>query len=262
MRYERIDRVSSSRVVDPPRVIILGATSSIAREAATLYADEGAYLMLVGRRQDALQSLADELQARGAGDVEIAVVDFVEEPHPEDRFGEYVRRLGWADHVLIAYGLLGDQAQAENDSALAAKILSTNFTSAAIWILAASAYLQVRGRGSLVVLGSLSGDRIRGKMLLYGAAKAGLAALMQGIADRLEHCGARAILIKPGPTETPMTRNLKTPRTLRATPHSIGAIVHRAASHRRSLVYAPGYWRWIMLGIRILPAKVFRRVLA
>jgi NAD(P)-dependent dehydrogenase (short-subunit alcohol dehydrogenase family) len=161
--------------------------------------------------------------------------------------------------VFVAFGLLGDQEAAGNDSALANWILSTNFTSAAIWILAAAAFLQKRGTGSLVVLGSLSGDRIRSKMLLYGAAKAGLAALMRGVSSRLERSGARAILVKPGPTETPMTQNLKTPHLLRATPRSIGAIVHKAAAQRRSVVYAPGYWRWIMLGVRMLPARVFRR---
>jgi hypothetical protein len=82
---------------------------------------------------------------------------------------------------------------------------------------------------------------------------------MRGVSSRLERSGARAILVKPGPTETPMTQNLKTPHLLRATPRSIGAIVHKAAAQRRSVVYAPGYWRWIMLGVRMLLARVFRR---
>jgi short-subunit dehydrogenase len=261
MRPVRADFVSSAHA-ESPRVMILGATSSIAQEAARCYAVDGAFLLLAGRREDALQSIATELEAIGAGGVEIAVVDFVTEPRPTVRFPELVRRIGWADHVLITYGLLGDQAKAERDSAMASTILSTNFTSAAIWILAAAAYLQDRAAGSLVVLGSLSGDRIRSKMLLYGAAKAGLAALMQGVADRLERSGARAILVKPGSTETPMTRNLKTPRMLRATPRSIGAILRNAPAQRRSTIYAPGYWRWIMLGVRLLPARMFRHALA
>jgi short-subunit dehydrogenase len=259
MRHEGPSGFASSVAGEAPRVIILGATSSIARAAANHYASEGASILLAGRREEVLHSIAGELEAHGAGAVEIALVDFIDEQHPLERFSEFVRRLGWADHVLIAFGMLGDQGAAETDSALAARILSTNFTSAAVWIVAAAGYLQQRGTGSLVVLGSLSGDRIRGKMLLYGAAKAGLAALMQGITDRLEPCGARAILVKPGPTETPMTRNLKTPRLLRATPRSIGAIVHKAAAQRRSVVYAPGYWRWIMFAVRMLPGRVFRR---
>jgi short-subunit dehydrogenase len=257
MRHLRAEFVPALRA-DAPRVIVLGATSSIAMETARLYAADGALLLLVGRREEALQAIAAELERIGAGGVETAAIDLVAEPNPMERFSELVRQIGWADHILIAYGFLGDQAEAETDNALAHNILATNFTSPAIWILAASAHLQSRGSGSLIVLGSLSGDRIRSKMLLYGAAKAGLAALMQGIADRLERCGARAILVKPGPTETPMTRNLRTPRILRATPRSIGAIVHKAATQRRSVVYAPGYWRWVMLGVRRLPTSIFR----
>lgn len=59
-------------------------------------------------------------------------------------------------------------------------------------------------------------------MLLYGTAKAGLAALAQGIGNRLaQHGGAGAVLVKPYPTETPMTRTLRTPRFLRSTPAKI-----------------------------------------
>ncbi len=258
MRHVRTESLSVAGTLGP-RVLILGATSSIAQEVARLYAAERGSLLLVGRREDMLRSIARELTAGGAAEVGIATVDFVAEERPADRFSEFIRRLGWADHILLAYGLLGDQAIAEADSAHAATILATNFTSAAVWILLATAYLQGRGTGSLIVLGSLSGDRIRNKMLLYGSAKAGLAALMQGIADRLDGCGARTILIKPGPTETPMAQNLKTPRWLRTTPSSLGAIVHRAAARKRSVIYAPGYWRWIMLAVRMLPAWMFRR---
>lgn len=262
MRHVHAEIVPELRNSRAPRVMILGATSSIAQEAAYLYAAEGASLLLVGRRQDALSVLASELEARGAAEAEIVVTDLVAEEDPAARFREFVGRLHGADHILLTYGMLGDQTKAENDYRLAAEILSTNFTSAAVWILSAAAYLESRRQGSLVVLGSLAGDRIRGKMLLYGAAKAGLAALMQGIADRLEACGARAILIKPGPTETPMVQSLKTPRRLRAAPRLIGAVVHKASRQQKSVIYAPGYWRWIMLIARMIPARIFRRSFA
>lgn len=262
MRHVHAEIAPGLRNNRAPRVMILGATSSIAQEAAYLYAAEGASLLLVGRQEKTLSLLASELEARGAVEAEIAVVDLVTEEDPAGRLREFVGRLHGADHILLTYGMLGDQAKAEHDCSLAATILSTNFTSAAVWILSAAAYLESRGQGSLVVLGSLAGDRIRDKMLLYGAAKAGLAALMQGVAARLEPSGAHAVLVKPGPTETPMMQNSKTPRLLRATPCSIGAIVHRAASGRKSVVYAPGYWRWIMLLMRMLPTPVFGRVFA
>jgi short-subunit dehydrogenase len=242
--------------------MILGATSRIAAETANVYAAEGASLLLAGRREAALRSMARDLRARGAATVDIAVADLVAETNPSGKFAEFLDHLPGADHILLAYGLLGDERRAEHDPRHAREIVATNFTSTVGWIMAATAYLEQRRAGSLIVLGSLSGDRVRGTMLLYGAAKAGLAALVQGIANRLARCGACAVLVKPGPTETPMTRNLRTPRLLRSTPAKIARIVHRAAVGRRTVVYAPGYWRWIMLVARLLPARVFRRAFA
>lgn len=242
------------------RVLILGATSLIAQEVARLYAAEGATLLLAGRRQARLAGLADDLARLGARCIEIAVVDFVAEADPQACFGDLARRLGGVDRVLLAYGKLGDQHEAEQDLSAAGDIIATNFTSAAKWILSATAYLEAQDAGTLVVLGSLSGDRIRNKILLYSAAKAGLAAVMAGVALRLRHTGARAILIKPGPTETPMSRGLRTPSMLRSTPVSVACAIHRAASQRKAVVYVPGYWRWIMLLIRALPQPFFARV--
>lgn len=93
-------------------MLILGATSSIAQEVARLYAAERASLLLVGHREEMLRSIARELTVCGAAEVGIAVVDFIAEERPADRFSEFVRRLGWIDHILLAYGLLGDQANA------------------------------------------------------------------------------------------------------------------------------------------------------
>lgn len=262
MRTVHVHARRTGRMAGRPRVMILGATSRIATETANVYAAQGASLLLAGRREPALRAMAEDLRARGATTVSIAVADLVAETDPSGRFAEFLESLPGVDHILLAYGLLGDERRAARDTRYAGEIVATNFSSAVGWIMAAANYLEQRKAGSLIVLGSLSGDRVRGTMLLYGAAKAGLAALVQGIANRLARCGARAVVVKPGPTETPMTRNLKTPRLLRSTPEKIARIVHRAAVGPRTVVYAPGYWRWIMLAVRILPARVFRRAFA
>lgn len=242
------------------RVIILGATSAIAACTARLYAKEGASLLLVGRDGDRLSQMAADLKARGAERVEIAINDLASETDVVARLSAFVDQLGGVDHVLLAYGILGDQSAAERDLASAEEILRVNFNSAAAWSLAAASVVEQQGRGSLVVIGSVAGDRGRRANFIYGAAKAGLETLVEGIAHRFADKGPRAVLIKPGPTITPMTDGMNRKGLLWATPETIAAITHARAYRGGSIAYAPGFWRYIMLIIRNLPGAIFNRM--
>lgn len=250
--------------MNAPRVIILGGTSGIAEATARLYAAEGAALLLAGRDGDRLATVAQDLRARGAAVADIVVLDLATEQDPASRLREMATTLGGVDHILLAYGVLGDQAQAERDIAAAARLLEVNFTSAAGWVLAAANLIEAERHGALVVLGSVAGDRGRRANFVYGAAKAGLGALVEGVAHRFGRPGTppglRAVLVKPGPTRTAMTVGMRRDGALWADAAQVAAIVRRAADRGGPVVYAPGLWRWIMLVIRNLPARVFNRL--
>nr|WP_245366630.1 SDR family NAD(P)-dependent oxidoreductase [Neorhizobium galegae] len=238
----------------------MGATSAIAVCTARLYAKEGASLLLVGRDENRLSQMAADLKVRGAERVEIAVHDLAAETDVGAHLSGFITQLGGVDHVLIAYGILGDQHAAERDLVAAAEILKVNFNSAAAWSLATASVLERQGRGSLVVIGSVAGDRGRRANFIYGAAKAGLETLVEGIAHRFADKGPRAVLIKPGPTITPMTEGMNRKGLLWATPEKIAAITHARAYRGGSIAYAPGFWRYIMLIIRTLPGVIFNRM--
>ena len=243
------------------KVIVLGATSAIAEATARLYAGEGAELLLVGRHAEHLAAIAADLGLRGAARVETAIRDLADTGDITTAFAGFVATLGGVDHVLVAYGMLGDQKAAEQDPAAAETSLAVNFISAAAWVFATASALEQQGHGSLVVLGSVAGDRGRRANFVYGAAKAGLATLVEGIAHRFARSGPRAVIVKPGPVITPMTEGFANRRGLLwATPETVATIVRRAADRGGAVVYAPWFWRWIMLVIRLLPAPLFNRL--
>jgi short-subunit dehydrogenase len=243
------------------KIIVLGATSAIAEATARLYATEGAELLLVGRQGERLAAIAADLQLRGAPRVEIATRDLAQASDATAALASFATTLGGIDHVLIAYGILGDQEASEGDLATAGANLAVNFTSAALWALAVAGMLERQGHGSLVVLGSVAGDRGRRANFVYGAAKSGLGTLVEGIAHRFAGSGPHAVVIKPGPVITPMTEGFANRKGLLwATPETVAAIVRRAADRGGPVVYAPWFWRWIMLAIRLLPARVFNRL--
>ncbi len=252
----------SNEAATGKRIVILGALSAIAEAAARIWAREpGAHLVLVGRSADRLESVAANLRALGAR-AETFPVD-LDTADPASVFPQLVAPLGGVDIVLLAYGTLGEQKTCEQDFAAAARLMHTNFTSAAGWCLAAANVLEAQGKGVLCVIGSVAGDRGRASNYVYGAAKGGLGILVQGLAHRLSKKGARAVLVKPGFVDTPMTAHIAgRGGLLWSSPDRVARVIVKAAEPGARVpvaVYAPGFWRTIMRIIRNVPERVFHK---
>ena len=241
------------------RIVALGALSAMAKATLRLYAEEGARIVLAARGEPRLKELATDLEARGAHQVAVWDIDLAACADARAELARMTAAIGGLDSVLLFYGTLGDNAKAEKDPAEARAILHTNFTSAAEWSLAAADLVEAQSHGSLVVVGSVAGDRGRQSNYIYGAAKGGLALLIQGIAHRLVRCGGHAVVVKPGFVDTPMTAGIAKGGPLWAKPEAVALIIKRAATRKSPVVYAPGFWRWIMLAIRAVPAPVFHK---
>ena len=240
------------------RVLILGATSAIAEAAARIWASRGARLALVARNGERVEAIAADLKVRGASEVITVVLDCAVADAGAE-LDAIAGRLGEVDVVLVAYGVLGNQKHLEIDPQAVAELFRTNFTSAAAWCLAAARIFEEQKHGSLVVIGSVAGDRGRKSNYIYGSSKAGLGVLVQGIAHRLAHHGARAVLIKPGFVDTPMTAAVGRKGLLWAKPATIGEIIVRSAAKGGPIIYAPAFWRLVMYIIRIVPASIFHK---
>lgn len=240
------------------RVVILGALSGIATEIARMYAARGATLGLLGSSADRLAALAADLQVRGAQKVKTLAVDLSSPASYEAIVDDFAAAMGGIDVLILAYGLLGDQARARGDLQHAAQILTTDFTSAALWLLAAAR--RVSGTGTIAVFSSVAGDRGRQSNYVYGSAKGGLSVFAQGMAHELAATGPRIIIIKPGFVITPMTEGMQRSGPLWIDARRAARIVIAAIDRKRGpMVYVPGFWRWIMLLIRLLPAAIFHR---
>lgn len=242
------------------RVVILGALSAMAIAAARLYAAEGAALLLAARNGDRLKALADDLRARGAAQVETAAMDLeAAAGEAPKHMADWKARLGGLDHVHVIYGYLGTQEKASSDPAELARITSSNYSTAVQWCEAAANILREQKHGSVVAISSVAGDRGRQSNYAYGAAKGGLALYLQGLAHSLAPTGARAVAIKPGFVDTPMTDGMKKGGAMWASPEKIGKIIRRAADKGGPIQYAPGRWRLVMMAIRSVPSFVFHK---
>ena len=247
-------------------IAIIGATSAIAEHCARLWVErEPLTLTLIGRDEEKLRRIAADLKARSPAS-EIAThaqadltsaaaiaqcVASLQTPAPPDV-------------ALVAFGLLPDQATCEQNLQANADAQWINGVAPALYAEALANAMQQAGRGAVAVIGSVAGDRGRKSNYVYGAAKGLVARYMQGLQHRLalQKSPVRAVLIKPGPTDTPMTAHLKTGtgRASMAAPEEVARCIVRGIDRGRAVVYAPGKWALIMLIVRCLPDFVFRRI--
>lgn len=241
------------------KVMIVGATSAIARETARLFAAAGDRLFLVGRNPERLQAVADDLKVRGSSEVPTAVADLDDvSKHPE-LIEAAAQAMGGLDTVLVAHGVLGDQRQAESDYATTEASLRTNFLSVVSLLTPVANRFEAQGHGTIAVISSVAGDRGRQSNYVYGTAKAALSTFLSGLRNRLYRSGVNVVDIRPGFVDTPMTAHLpKGP--LFVGPDVVARGIHRAIQRRSDVVYLPRFWSLIMLIIRLIPEPVFKRL--
>jgi short-subunit dehydrogenase len=241
----------------PQPVLIIGATSDIARAIARAYAKIGRPLILAARSPDMLTRVVDDLTLRGAASVTVIFFDILDQPAHQTALAA----LGTAPATIICVvGYLGDQQAAEHDSAAAELIMRTNYLAPALLLDAAADRLLRAGGGTIIGISSVAGDRGRASNYLYGSAKAGFSAYLSGLRNRLARSAVHVVTIKPGFVDTRMTEGMKLPPLLTAQPEEIAAAVLAAEQKRRDVVYVRWIWRFIMIVISAIPERLFKRM--
>lgn len=240
------------------KVLVLGATSAIAQHVIRLLAARGASLFLAGRNPERLEAVRQDATTRGAR-AESLALDLDDVSRHEALVEQAAAALGGLDGVVLAHGVLGDQAECERSYAAAAKVLTTNFLSAASLLTVVANRFEARRAGTIVVISSVAGDRGRQSNYVYGASKAALSAFLQGMRNRLFRSGVRVVTVKPGFVDTPMTAGVKK-NALFASPERVARGILRAVDRGADEVYLPGFWRLIMLVIRSVPERIFKRL--
>lgn len=241
-------------------ILVLGGGSDIALATCrTLVRARAARVLLAGRSPDALRRAADDLRAAGAAAAETVAFDATDFASHEGFVAGAFDRLGEVDLVLVAFGLLGDQARSETDAAAALEVVQTNYTGVVSVTIPLVRRLREQGHGTLVLFSSVAAERARRSNFVYGSSKAGADAFYQGLADSLAGSGVDVVVVRPGFVRTKMTEGLE-PAPLSTTPEAVAEAVERALRRGDGTVWVPPALRFVMAGVRHLPRPVFRRL--
>jgi len=240
-------------------VLILGATSGIARGAAIALAQRGHNLILAGRDELELQRIASDLTIRYGITVHVRLLDISDLDAQEEFVQSLLHKGEILSGVLCAIGYLGEQETAFNDSEEASRIMAQNYTGPVLLLDRLASLMIPNKSGFIIGIASVAGDRGRQSNFIYGSAKGGFGLYLQGLRNRLFREGIQVLTIKPGFVDTAMTYGMPG-MFLVAQPEVVGEGIIRALEKGKDAVYLPGFWRYIMLIIRSIPEKIFKRL--
>jgi len=238
-------------------MLILGATSDIARAVARRFAGEGWSLILAARNTALLERLTKDIQVRTGRKVVSVFFDVLDMDSHKAFWENLPER---PDAVFCAVGYLGDQKLAEKDFSQVQRIVLTNYVGILSILNLVAREFETNRKGLIIGVSSVAGERGRQSNYFYGSAKAGLTAYLSGLRNRLSPAHVQVLTVQPGFVMTAMTQNMKLPPLLIAQPDEVAEDILRAVKKGKDVIYTKWFWRYIMWLIRLLPEKLFKRL--
>jgi decaprenylphospho-beta-D-erythro-pentofuranosid-2-ulose 2-reductase len=245
-------------VGDVQKVLLLGGTSDIGLATVRRLAGQRPItVVLAGRESARLEAAADGL--REAGHTVRTVAFDAEDTATWSPAVAAAFDGGDVDVAIVAFGVLGDAERAWQEPAVAAALATVNYTAPVTVGVEVAGRLRRQGRGAIVVLSSVAGERPRRTNFAYGSTKAGLDAFFTGLREALRPDGVRVLVVRPGFVTTKMTAGMK-PAPLSVSAEQVADVAVAGLRSGKETVWAPAPMRLVMSALRHVPASLFRRL--
>jgi serine 3-dehydrogenase len=189
--------------VEGRTILLSGATSGIGRASARALAALGAHLILVARRAERLQLLAQELQESHGTTVRIRALD-VRDRRAVEEFAEELEREGASVDILINNAGLARGLHKLHEGRVEdwEEMIDTNVKGLLYLSRAVIPGMVARNRGHVVNIGSIAGHQVYPAGNVYNATKFAVRALNEGMNVDLVGTKVRVTSIDPGLVET------------------------------------------------------------
>lgn len=237
-------------------VLILGATSPMARGLATALAQSGQPIYLASRDVEECARLASDLRIRHGVTVFHGHFDAGDLESHLPFLGTVLEALGSLEGVVSLVGTMGEDP-ATLDPFKAEQIIRSNYLGVVSILGACAQHFESQRRGVIVGVTSVAGDRGRQSNFVYGSAKGALSIWLSGLRNRLHSKDVRVVTFKPGFVDTAMTYG-KPGTFCVASPMAAGRAMAWALHGGPDIVYYPRMWRLIMAIIQHIPERVFK----
>jgi NAD(P)-dependent dehydrogenase (short-subunit alcohol dehydrogenase family) len=203
----------SVRRFDEKYVIVTGAGQGIGRAIAQRFANEGAEVMLVGRRSEPLERAAEEIEASG-GRAWAHPGDVADSAQVGEIVAAATARWPRIDVLVNNAGIAEEVAFLEIEEDSWDRVVGVNLRGAFLMAQAVAREQVKAGGGSIVHIASIDASGGDGPYASYNASKAGLLGLNRTMALELGPQGIRVNCVSPGFTHSAMTEDVVTPELM------------------------------------------------
>lgn len=244
------------------RTIVVGASSGIGAALAEAYAKRGGVVALLGRRRSKLDEVAARCRAANpAAKVVVMEHDVVAYDTVPPAFRAAVQEMGGLDRVVYASGVMSQSAPEVFDFAKDREIMEVNVLGAMAWLDLAATRFQSEGKGQIIGISSIAGERGRAPHPAYNASKACLSTFLEALYNRLWRHGVSVVTIKPGYIATEMLAHVDPKKLFWVySAERCAADILAAADKKRRSVFVPWRWTLVALALRSIPSFIFRKL--
>ena len=237
--------------------MILGARSVMAMAIAHRFAKDGYDIQLAARNPDSLATDKSDIELRYQVTVTQHDFDALNTASHE----QFVGQLPLLPNIAIcAVGYMGDQTESERDMKATSMVMRSNYEGPASILAVLANRFEERGSGCLVGISSVAGERGRATNYVYGSAKAGFTAFLSGLRNRLSQKNVHVVTVLPGFVATKMIDGMDLPTKLIGQPEEVAVAVLKAVQKKHNVIYVKPIWQLIMMIIRNIPERVFKRM--
>jgi len=240
-------------------ILVIGASSSIAKECCKIWALEKNNLFLVSRNKHELDKLVNDLKIINNNHYEKFLLDVNDFKKHDELIKTAIHKLDKIDIVLIAHGILSNQNQILNNTNEIIKEINTNGVSTICLIVELVKELKKNNGGVIATITSVAGDRGKSSNFIYGSSKSMVSCFLSGLRQKLFNTNIHVIDIKPAFINSKMTDNYKK-NFLWKDPSDIAPQIVKEINKKKDIIYAPKYWKLISLIINLIPEFIFKRI--
>jgi len=238
-------------------ILILGASSDIAKALAEKYAQEKYDLYLTSKKYDDIKTFSEKLKEKYSINVNCFELNILD-TYSHKNFYNSINKKPFG--VITAIGYLGNQKLAQNSFEEHKKIVLTNYLAIASLLNIVANDFEKRKSGFIIGISSVAGDRGRKSNYIYGSSKSGFSTYLSGLRNRLYKSNVNVLTVKPGFVFTKMTKDMNLPRKLTSNPKEVAELIYKAQKNNRSVLYVKQIWSLIMFIIKLIPEWKFKKM--
>lgn len=188
------------------RVFITGASTGLGEGLAKHYAEQGATLGLVARREGLLQEHKAAFEKLGAT-VHIYPRDVADTEGMQTAIDDFLSQAGGVDLVIANAGVGIKDRIAEGEAAEIAWLMQVNVIGVTNTVVPFVPTMLEQGSGILCAISSMAGHRALPRRTAYSTSKVAVRTFMDGMRMDLHGSGVHAMTLCPGFVTTPLTED-------------------------------------------------------